>query len=469
MGTLGVCCCGDCCLTAEEMTLTTVELIAPIDDCEGGLGGGGGPGGGVGAGVGDPDPEIEYPSASFAPSLCCFTADFNLGCQEYTEHCGLYASQDVNFSYQSDIYKSKASYLDEPGEHDCPCVKIQTREVTYDGTGNIYWAARYKLTQIKIHIGKVNVVCSGSETPVCKYYLAATYQFEFCEVVLPVLEYVLDIVATGHYKVDQCSTTETIQTTSQINSCQDLLDADPWASCNSSTNFRTTRIKLFDTLPTGTISITDADYPPFSVGGSSGCLLQSQPCAINVVDNCVANLPTYNGLPPSTYWFCTPVGDNTPPLDTEGCFIDGGCPEVEEKSAITIDCEHFEYNAQVGCYELKGWASQEYPGIDLFYCGYCTIDGVTTRYYTELFGTYFTEWLYPDLCDTGACCFDGFDAGFPLPLYNCKEFNTNVLNQEDARTCRADIIDFTCAIGELQTYETGAFCFNLPTVTVRLS
>jgi hypothetical protein len=48
MGTMGSCCC-DCCLDAEDMPFTSVSLIAPTDDCEGGLGDGLG-GGGVGIG-----------------------------------------------------------------------------------------------------------------------------------------------------------------------------------------------------------------------------------------------------------------------------------------------------------------------------------------------------------------------------------------------------------------------------------
>lgn len=473
MGTMGKCCCGDCCLTPELMPFTTVSLIAPTDDCEGGLGGGGDPGGGVGAGVGEGDPDpVTYPTASLIDSGCCYTAEFNLACQEYTEHCGLYASQDVDFAYKLDVYRAKASYLEEPGNHECPCIKVQSFDFTYDGAGKIYWVARYKLKSIMIHVGRINVVCAGSESPICKYYVAATYKFEYCDAILPIQEYVLDTVLTGHYKVDQCSTTETFQQTSSINSCQNLLDADPWGSCPVGEGYNITRIKLFDSLPTGQVSITDADYPPFSVGGSSGCVLQSQSCALNVIDNCIANLPAYNGLPPSTYWFCTPFDATVPPippLDTEGCSINAGCPTVETKTGMSGTCEGFVYSAQASCYQLNSTAAVDWPGIDLFYCGSCTIDGVTTKYYTELFSTFLIDPGFPDLCETGECCFEGFDAGLPVGIYNCKEFVTGSLTQEDLSVCRVDILDYTCSIGDLVTYTTGAFCFNLPTVTIQLS
>ena len=464
MGTMGKCCCGDCCLTPELMPFTTVSLIAPTDDCEGGLGGGGDPGGGVGAGVGEGDPDpVTYPTASLIDSGCCYTAEFNLACQEYTEHCGLYASQDVDFAYKTDLYKAKASYLEELGEHECPCIKVQSYDFTYNGAGKFYWAARYKLKSIMIHVGRVNVVCAGSESPACKYYVAATYKFEYCDAILPIQEYVLDTVLTGHYKVDQCSTTETFQQTSSINSCQNLLDADPWGSCPVGEGYNISRIKLFDSLPTGQVSITDADYPPFSVGGSSGCVLQSHPCGLNVIDNCIANLPAYNGPPPSTYWFCTPVGDNTPPLDTEGCFIDAGCPTIETKTGINPGCQQFVFNEQASCYQYKGLGSVDYPGLDMLLCGYCIIDGVTTKYYSNLFGTLPGGAVPPpDFCETGGCCFLGFEFGQPVGIYNCQEFSTD-------QNCRRDILDYTCSIGDLVTYTTGSFCFNLPTVTIQLS
>jgi hypothetical protein len=441
------------------MTLTQVALIAPVDDCEGGLGGGANPGGGVGVGEGEGE---AYPTASFVDSGCCYTAQFTLGCQDYTELCGLYASQDVNFAYKLDVYKAKASYLDEPGEHDCPCIKVQSYNTTFDGTGKIYWVARYKLKSIKIAVGKININCSNSEGSVCKYYVAATYDFEFCDAIVSVLEYTKTRILTGHYKVDQCSTTETFNESSSINSCQNLLDSGPWQTCNASEVYQITRLKLFDSLPTGQLTITDADYPPYSVGGLSGCVLGSQSCGLNVVDNCVGNLPIYDGDPPSTYWFCTPVGDNLPPLDTEGCSLTPGCPTIEEKEGYTAGCETFEWNEAASCYQFKGIVSVDRPGFDRFYCGFCTIDGVTTKYYSSLFETYVIDPAFPDICETGECCFSEFAFGVPV-AFNCQEFVSGY------SPCRADILDYTCSIGEVQTFTTGAFCFNLPAVTIELS
>jgi hypothetical protein len=35
--------------------------------------------------------------------------------------------------------------------------------------------------------------------------------------------------------------------------------------------------------------------------------------------------------------------------------------------------------------------------------------------------------------------------------------------------CQVDIVDYTCQIDPVQTYETGAFCYNLPSVTIELT
>ena len=95
MGTLTTCCCG-CCLEPADMPYESVSLIAPADDCEGGLGGGLG-GGGIGIGGGGGETPI-YPSASFAQLGCCHIADFALACQSYTENCKFCDAYNAQFS-----------------------------------------------------------------------------------------------------------------------------------------------------------------------------------------------------------------------------------------------------------------------------------------------------------------------------------------------------------------------------------
>jgi hypothetical protein len=449
------------------MPYESVSLISPLDDCEGGLGGGsigiGGPGG-----PGEPI----YPSAEFNPAGCCFTADFNLGCQEYVEHCGVWAQQDLGFAYQVEYSRPTISYHGEPGDHDCSCVLIQTENVTFSRTDKIYWVARYKLKTIRIHVGKVLVRCDGDEAPACKYYVAASYVFEVCD--YPLLwdagvtlfpEYTIDTTCTGNYRPGNCSYTGTSQEASTINNCQDVLNADPWQFCSETEIKIISRIKLYDALPSGQITITSADLPPVSCCGSeTGCIVSGQPCGLQLIDNCVPNLPTYNGPPASDHYFCQqPTGGLPgPPPYAESCEIVVGCPEVEAKQLAEGTCEGYVFDADSGCYAFDGSVLDSWPGLDRFYCGHCETDEGIVKYYTDMYGT-FGACAFTGLCLTGECCFtpDNPDAQF-----SCQEFYGD---QFGSPYCSVTISDYTCTIGELQTNTVGAFCFNLPSVTIELS
>ena len=467
MGCFGKCAC-PCCLEPEDMPYESVSLIAPLDDCEGGLGGGG-------IGIGGPGGPGEpiYQSAEFIPAGCCFTADFNLGCEEYVEHCGVWAQQDLDFAYKVEYYRPTISYHNATGGHDCDCVLIQTANVVYSRTDKIYWVARYKLKTIRIHVGKVLVRCDGDEAPACKYYVAASYVFEVCD--YPLLwdagvtlfpEYQIDTTCTGNYRPGNCSYTGTSQEASTINNCQDVLDADPWQFCSETEIKIISRIKLYDALPSGQITITNADLPPVSCCGSeTGCIVSGQPCGLQLISNCVPNLPAYNGDPASDYYFCQqPLGGN-PGLspDDEGCEnIVVGCPQIEGKQSIEAICEGYTFDAESGCYVYDGSKPDVWPGRDRFYCGYCETDEGIVKYYSDMYGT-FGACAFAGLCLTGECCFT-FDN--PETQFACQEFYSDIFGSP---FCNVTISNYTCTIGELQTNTVGAFCFNLPSVTIELA
>ena len=473
MGCFGKCGC-PCCLEAEEMPYESVSLIAPLDDCEGGLGDGlGGGGVGIGGGIGGGPETPIYPSANFAPAGCCFTADFNLACQEYVEHCGVWAQQDLDFAYKVEYSRPTISYHDATGGHDCDCVLIQTANVVYSRTDKIYWVARYKLKTIRIHVGKVLVKCDGDEVPACKYYVAASYVFEVCD--YPLLwdagvtlfpEYQIDYTCTGNYRPGNCSYTGTSQEASTINNCQDLLDADPWQFCNESEIKIISRIKLYDALPSGQITITNADLPPVNCcGDETGCIVSGQPCGLQLIDNCVPNLPTYNGDPASDYYFCQKSleGVPGPSPDDEGCEnIVVGCPQIEAKQSIEAICEGYTFDSQSGCYAYDGNVPDVWPGRDRFYCGYCETDDGIVKYYSDMYGT-FGACAFAGLCLTGECC---FNCDNPEVQVVCQEFYSDIFGSP---FCNVTISNYTCTIGELQTNAVGAFCFNLPSVTIELT
>ncbi len=464
MSCFGKCGCG-CCLDLEDMPYTSVSLISPVEDCGGG---GGNPGGGVGAGVGEGEGDPEPPSASFSQGTCCFIADFNLSCQPYAEHCGLWASQHIEYGYAIDTYKPLASYRETSGAHECSCIKVQTERFDVDRTDKIYWVGRNKLVGLRVHVGKVNVTCTGQEQA-CKFYIAVTYIFETCDYALlwsggvsqwP--EFTSSRQCTGHYKDGSCSFTSSFSESSTVNNCTDLLAQDPWGFCNALDRIYISRIKLYDTLPTGQVTITNADLPPVSCcGGSTGCTVSGSPCGLSLVSNCVGNLPMYDG-PPMDY-FCQkatgpePVNPPGSPPYPDNCEITIGCPTIKPKEEIQGGCEGYVFHEQSGCYRREFLGTQSYPGFDQLVCGYCDTDAGRI-YYVVAAGVAFP--CGQDLCLTGECCID-------LTLQTtepCQEFAF-----AGNSLCQVDIVDYTCQIDPVQTYETGAFCYNLPSVTIELT
>ena len=461
MGCFGKCGC-PCCLDPEDMPFTSVSLIAPIDDCEGGLGG---PIEDIGIGGGG---GLIYPSASFSQAGCCYVADFDLGCQSYVKNCAVLATVDIDYGLNVDYYRNKASYINPGGTPDCPCIKVQSSRIDSHVRHKAWWLERHKLIGIQIHVGKANVTCSGGE-PACKFYVAATYIFEACEFILGwnsgtsfYPEYTVDHECTGVYRAGTCSYTGSSQSASTVNDCNDLLSEFPEQFCNSLGRKYISRIKLFDALPTGQVSITNADLPPVSCcGGATGCTIAGSPCGLNLDSNCVGNVPQFTDI---LYLGCqsqaaNPIGPGEPPYN-EDCEIVMGCPEVQSKTAEPDGtCEYFVFESETGCYEQKQpVVTAPRPGQDTLSCGFCDTEGGRVYY-----GFFFTEICNAGsfLCLTGECCLALEDRNIQFP---CKEFSDT-----DSGFCRVDISNFTCDISEVQHYSGGAFCYALPTVTIQLA
>lgn len=449
------------------MPYTSVSLIAPTDNCEGGLGesGGGSTGGdtgsiGLGGGsIGGGGTTPIYPSSSFTQAGCCFVADFNLACQSYTEVCGLWASQRLQYSFNADFYRSKVSYRTTPGTHSCDCIKVQTERIELDRTDKIYWVGRYKLVGLRVHVGKTNVTCASGSVG-CKFYVAVSYIFETCDYALSWAggvsfypEFTRIKTCTGVYRNGTCSFTSTTTESSSVNNCTDVLNQDPWQSCSSTQQKIISRIKLFDTMPTGQISIANADLPPVGCcGGQTGCTITGNPCGLYLVSNCVPNLPQYDG--PEMDYFCQTYLSIGPPPYPDNCNITIGCPMVLSKTARQGACEGYTLDAETGCYKRDYLETTEDPGFDRIVCGYC--DDPEGRIYYDAIGV--ANECGAGLCLTGQCCLSPAD---PTIQTVCKDFN-------DGDYCRIDVSNFACTIGTLQKFTTGAFCYNLPTVTIEM-
>jgi len=462
MGCFGKCGC-PCCLDAQDMPFTSVSLIAPTDNCEGGLGGGGGDIGGVGIGGGGVGQQ--YPSASFSQANCCFVADFNLGCQEYVKNCAVLATVDMDYGLNVDYYRSKASYIQPGGTPDCPCIKVQSSRIDSHVRHKAWWLERHKLIGIQIHVGKINVICTDGEQA-CKFYVAATYAFETCEFILGwgigasfYPEYTVDHTCTGVYRNGTCSYSGTSQSASSVNNCNDLKAGFPDQYCTAGQRRYFSRIKLYDTLPTGQISITNADLPPVNCcNGSTGCTVTGSPCGLNLDSNCMPNLPQFSD---SLSLGCQGYtnGPGEPPYP-DGCSILSGCPEVLTKTAEPDGvCEYFVFDSASGCYEQKqSINTAPKPGRDRLVCGYCE-SGTGRDYYEYPFEEICNAGNF--LCLTGQCCLSLEDRNIQ---FACKEFS-----DPDSSFCRVDISNYSCSIGSVQHYTAGAFCYALPTVTIQLS
>jgi hypothetical protein len=426
----------------------------------------GGPIAGIGIGsIGG----LIYPSANFVPVNCCFIADFNLACQEYTKNCAVLATLQTDISAKFEYYRRRIPYLADGNDPvSCPCELIQSNLVSEQTIHKAWWLERHKLVGLRVHVGKIRVQCEGGESA-CKFYVAVSYIFEHCEFVLGwdasgvtfYPEFTNTYDCTGVYRDGTCSFSNQFENTSTINDCNDLMAAFPAQYCSESQQKIISRIKLFDTLPTGQISITDADYPPVSCcGGSTNCTVSGSPCGLAIIDNCMPNLPQYAE---TLAVFCQRFSAAGEPPYAEGCEIVVGCPVIREipfPEGVDDRCpDYFVYNEEVDCFVAVASRAGSGNLIEstVVNCGYCIEDGQTIQ------GDYpalLVDLCAPGatLCLTGECCQNELANS---PQFVCQEFYDGL--------CATVISDLDCTVGEVQYFTGGAFCFNLPTVTIQLT
>ena len=285
MGGFGRCCC-DCCLEPEEMPYTTATLKLPnATTCEG------------------EEPSEEDPVAEFVRESCCYKARFEFPCEPWTNiTCSLYAKQTADFSFDATLYRSKVLFV-PPGNYppdtqfDCDCIAVQTRNVSVQSAARLFFRQSRRLKAISISVGKVRVLCSGETESACKYYVAASWEFEINEELSRVqLSSTGTTTGTGDYEVDNCSVSNSWVDQSGVNSddCGEH-DEEDLSFIGGPTTVSFSRMKLYDTLPDiGDVTITESDDSPFSCcDGKTGCTVLNYNCGLSPGTNCLPPIPTW--------------------------------------------------------------------------------------------------------------------------------------------------------------------------------
>ncbi len=471
MSKLSKCCC-DCCITEEEMPWETVTLKAPYEDCETG-------GGGVGVGEGEGEPPT-YPSATFERRSCCYVAEFPLSCQPWVYDCHLWVKQNFDLSYNVAIYDIKTAYVGSLPASDCPCIRVQ--DVSYSSLDivRLFAVNKRKLTKITVSVGKVLVKCAGDAEATCKYYVASTWEFDAKADAAgglggsePSYQTATE-TCTGVYREGFCSYTD--ETTSVIGTTSDACPedlAETWFLNHDGIeyDFKVSRIKLYDTLPTTLVSITDADEPPVSCcGGETGCELEIDPCGLNLVDNCYKPLADWVDADLAAF-YCQSIDENGDLVIT--------CPTVLEKVGVTIKSQAYVTDGN-GCSstcvgDVSYLCEDDYPGIDRLICGY-GIDSEGNPYPLD-FGVAGSCGDPYEFCTVEGCASAGGDC-YVYTAPNCNinpalEDCPDLAKRKSAGggndTCQRDITDLVCTIGEPVVDNDWEICFTLPTVTLEFA
>lgn len=461
MSKLSKCCC-DCCITEEEMPWETVTLKAPYETCNG---------------VTEPP---TYPSATFERRSCCYVAEFELGCQPWIYDCHLWVKQNFDLSYNVAIYDIKTAYASSLPATDCPCIHVQ--DVSYSSLDivRLFAVNKRKLTKITVSVGKVLVKCSGDTEAACKYYVASTWEFDAKADAAgglggfePSYQTATES-CTGVYREGFCSYTD--ETTTVIGTTSDACPedlAETWLAGDGGITyqFKVSRIKLYDTLPTTPVSITDADEPPVSCcGGETGCELEIDPCGLNLVDNCYKPLADFAGVDLAAF-LCQSIGENDEPIMT--------CPTVLEKVGVTIKSQAYVTDGN-GCSstcvgDVSYLCEDDYPGFDRLICGY-GIDPEGNPYPLD-FGVAGSCGDPYEFCTVEGCASAGGDC-YVYTAPNCNiapalEDCPDLAKRQSAgggnTTCQRDITDLVCTIGEPVVDNEWEICFTLPTVTLEFA
>lgn len=288
MGAISKCCCGDCCLSDEDMPYASVTLITPSENCEGG------PGGGVGVGVGEGE-DLSPPVANFQQFGCCHQAEFVLNCQPQVEICELWAKRKTDWGFTVKYYAAKKGYIntEDPNDCDCDCTLYQTKTIDATETVRVFFGQKYQLIRLLVNVGQVKIQCIGDAVAACKFYIAVTYIYQIYEGnSLPIQYKQIDKACTGNYDPPECSTSTSWTEESGTDS-----DTCPEGSINylPESNVTITRAKFYDELPTGQVTIGQNDDVPFSCcDGKTGCVVTQPSCGLSFGnDRCLTAVPNY--------------------------------------------------------------------------------------------------------------------------------------------------------------------------------
>lgn len=462
MSKLSKCCC-DCCITAEEMPWETVTLKAPYETCNG---------------VSEPP---TYPSATFERRSCCYVAEFDLGCQPWIYDCHLWVKQNFDLSYNVAIYDIKTAYASSLPATDCPCIHVQDLSYSSSEIVRLFAVNKRKLTKITVSVGKVLVKCTGDAEATCKYYVASTWEFDAKADAAGGASGMAGSYAsvtktcTGVYRDDFCSFTDT--TTTVIGSSSDACPediAEDWLDGDGGIvyQFKVSRIKLYDTLPITSVSITDADEPPVSCcGGETGCELQADPCGLNLVDNCYKPLADFAGVDLVAF-LCQSLNEDDDLIIT--------CPTVLEKVGVTIKSQAYVVDGN-GCSstcvgDVSYLCEDDYPGVDRLICGY-GIDSEGNSYPIDFAGAELSCGSPYEFCTVEGCASAGGDCyvytspncNIAPSLEDCPDLSNRKSAGGGSTVCRRDITDLVCTIGEPVVDNDWQICFTLPTVTLEFT
>ena len=284
MGGIGQCCC-TCCLASEDIPFSQVTLKAPFENC---------------GGYGPPE---EFPTLSLQQSDvfgCCYVGTHSFACQPPTTSCELYAKRKTDWSFKVEYHRSSNCYLPAGSDWatDCGnqsvCRLVQTKTVNATTSARVFFKHTRELINVEITVGKAQIKCDGDTDPVCKYFIAATWSYRVTEGLSSLLYYrKFDFVCTGNFEVDNCSlsTSWTVQNGSDSDSCP----SDFYFGGGTTKVVKFTRAKFYDSLPTGEVTITKDDKPPFACcGGKTNCEVFQSTCGLDFSgDRCVAPLPPY--------------------------------------------------------------------------------------------------------------------------------------------------------------------------------
>jgi hypothetical protein len=444
------------------MPWETVTLKAPYETCNG---------------VTEPP---TYSTASFERRSCCYVAEFELDCQPWVYDCHLWVKQNFDLSYNVAIYDIKTAYAASLPATDCDCIHVQ--DIAYSSLDiiRLFAVNKRKLTKITVSVGKVLVKCAGDAEATCKYYVASTWEFDAKADAAGGLGgfepsyQTATKTCTGVYREGFCSytdeTTSVIGTTSD--SCPEDL-AETWLAGGSGITyqFKVSRIKLYDTLPTTPVSITDADEPPVSCcGGETGCELQVDPCGLNLVDNCYKPLADWAGVDLAAF-LCQSIDENGDLVIT--------CPTVLDKVGVTIKSQAYVVDGN-GCSstcvgDVSYLCEHDYPGIDRIICGYQTdSEGNQVPIYLEpdfSCGNPYEFCTVEGCANTGGDCYvyTAPNCNINPALEDCPDLSNRKSAGGGSTICRRDITDLVCTIGEPVVDNDWEICFTLPTVTLEFT